>query len=573
MLLAMGRVEMARGKGVGVLPDVLDEEVLRRFAGVIGDRAWRLDHFYWIESKAVKGGDKVVRFKMNAVQRQLHDGMWHRNAILKSRQMGISTYLALLVLDCLLFVAGFHAGVVDKSLPDAVLKLGKIRFAWDRLDWVPPNASEEDLWLARLGRIIKERTGKFVRGKGLVPLFANDRELSFANGSDVFVGVSLRGGTLDFLWLTEFGSTACHYPKKAEEILSGAFNTVSKDGFLFNESTHEGGRTGLNYEMMKGAWDLAGRRLSEVQWRFWFFPWFEDGGYVLEGEGFDVLDEDRGYFAELAEKGIRLTQGQMVWYSHMKQTQGEKMRQEYPSTPEEALWPNVQGAIYGAILHRLRAQGRVGVCFAAEAGFPVVSSWDLGLNDCTAIWAAQLVGFEVRFLRFYQCSGLEMAEYAEVIRLWERELGMSFTAHLFPHDGTRRSWGGDPMSIFRGTGIGGQLVRVPRVPRVWMGIDAVRKVLKNAVFHEACLRECRGENDVKLLSGVDCVAAYRKKTVLVDGVCHDEPDHNEASHGADALRTLCEGLERGLVPGVSGFVNGGGDAPRRRLRGGLARLD
>lgn len=574
---------MASNKGTGklLLPEVMDEEVLKRFVGVLGDRAWRLDHFYWVESKMVQDGNKVVRFRRNEVQVKLHNGMWHRNAILKSRQMGISTYLALLILDCLLFIAGFHAGVVDKTLPDALLKLEKIRFAWDRLDWVPPNATDEDLWLARLGRIIKERTGKWVKGR-LVPVFANDRELTFANGSDVFVGASLRGGTLDLLWLTEFGSTACHHPGKAAEILSGAFNTVSKDGFLFNESTHEGGRSGLNYEIMKGALDLTGQRLSKVQWKFFFFPWFEDAGYTLAGDGYDVLDEDRAYFAELKEKGINLSQGQMVWYSHMKQTQKELMKQEYPSTPEEALWPHVTGAIYGAAMHRLRAQGRVGAAFAVEPGFPLVSAWDLGLNDSTAIWAAQVVGYEVRLLKFYQSSGLGMTEYAEVIRLWERELGMSFDEHLFPHDGNRRNWGGDPMSLFRSTGIGGRLVRVPRIPRVWMGIDAVRTMLKNAVFHEDCLKECRGEGDVKLLSGVDCIAAYRKKTVLEDGMSHDVPEHNEASHGADALRTLGEALKKGLVSKVKGFVNyekAGGwldeddELGPRSRGGGLARMD
>ena len=242
----------------------------------------------------------------------------------------------------------------------------------------------------------------------------------------------------------------------------------------------------------------------------------------------------------------------------------------------------MSGAIYGAVMHRLRAQGCVGAAFAVEPGFPLVSAWDLGLNDSTAIWAAQVVGYEVRLLKFYQSSGLGMTEYAEVIRLWERELGMSFDEHLFPHDGNRRNWGGDPMSLFRNTGIGGRLVRVPRIPRVWMGIDAVRTMLKNAVFHEDCLKECRGEGDVKLLSGVDCIAAYRKKTVLEDGVSHDVPEHNEASHGADALRTLGEALKKGLVSRASGFVSreesggwldedddwGGGNRS-----GGLARMD
>lgn len=562
----------------------MNDAVLSKFAGVLGDREWRLNHLYWVESKMVKGGDKVVRFRLNRVQNKLHRGLHHRNAILKSRQMGISTYLAMLTLDCMLFVGGFHAGIVDKSLPDAEQKLGKIRFAWDKLDYVPPHATEEDLWLARLGRMIKERTGKRLRNKGLIPVYANERELKFANGSDIYSGASLRGGTLDMLWLTEFGSTACHHPSKAAEILSGAFNTVPSDGFLFNESTHEGGRTGLNYDIMKGALDLMGKRLSEVQWKFFFFPWFEDSGYVLTGEGYDVLDEDRAYFAELEEKGIRLTQGQKVWYSHMKQTQGDLMKQEYPSTPEEALWPHVTGAIYGTAMHKLRAQGRVGVKFPVEPGYPLVSAWDLGINDATAIWAAQVVGYELRWRKFYQSSGKELAEYAEVIRAWERELGVSFSYHLLPHDGTRRSWGGDPLTILRKTGIGGKFIRVPRIPNVWMGIDSVRKVLKSSVFHEDCLIECVGEGDVKLLSGVDCVCTYRKKTVLENGVSRDVPEHNEASHGADAARTLGEGLSRGLVPLAKGFVEQGecvveewmeddeGKSVRRR-RGGLARMD
>ncbi len=121
------------------------------------------------------------------------------------------------------------------------------------------------------------------------------------------------------------------------------------------------------------------------------------------------------------KKGIRLTQGQKVWYSHMKQTQGDLMKQEYPSTPEEALWPHVTGAIYGTAMHKLRAQGRVGVKFPVEPGYPLVSAWDLGINDATAIWAAQVVGYELRWRKFYQSSGKELAEYAEVIRAWERD--------------------------------------------------------------------------------------------------------------------------------------------------------
>lgn len=79
------------------------------------------------------------------------------------------------------------------------------------------------------------------------------------------------------------------------------------------------------------------------------------------------------------------------------------------------------GAIYGTAMHELRAQRRVRVKFPVESGYPLVSAWDLGINDATAIWAAQVVGYELRWRKFYQSSGKELAEYAEVIRAWERE--------------------------------------------------------------------------------------------------------------------------------------------------------
>ena len=55
----------------GIFPSLsgVDDAVLGRFAEVLGDREWRLNHLYWVESKMVKGGDKVVRFRMNRVQR------------------------------------------------------------------------------------------------------------------------------------------------------------------------------------------------------------------------------------------------------------------------------------------------------------------------------------------------------------------------------------------------------------------------------------------------------------------------------------------------------------------------
>ena len=80
-------------------------------------------------------------------------------------ELGISTYVAMLMLDMSLFRSNFHCGIIDKSLPDAQQKLAKLHFAWDHLDYVPPNPSAMDVALARLGERIKSLSGVEKKGK------------------------------------------------------------------------------------------------------------------------------------------------------------------------------------------------------------------------------------------------------------------------------------------------------------------------------------------------------------------------------------------------------------------------
>lgn len=129
---------------------------------VLSSQLWRLEHLYWIENKA----GQLQRFSLNRAQRRLHERLWYRNDILKARQLGISTYVAMLMLDMSLFRSNFHCGIIDKSLPDAQQKLAKLHFAWDHLDYVPPNPSAMDVALARLGERIKSLSGVEKRGNG-----------------------------------------------------------------------------------------------------------------------------------------------------------------------------------------------------------------------------------------------------------------------------------------------------------------------------------------------------------------------------------------------------------------------
>ena len=61
----------------------------------------------------------------------------------------------------------------------------------------------------------------------------------------------MRGGTLPFLHVSEFGSVAANNPKKAQEIITGELNTVSPECVVVMESTHEGGKRGRNDELTR----------------------------------------------------------------------------------------------------------------------------------------------------------------------------------------------------------------------------------------------------------------------------------------------------------------------------------
>lgn len=520
----------------------------------LGNQLWRLEHLYWIENKS--GG--IQRFTMNAAQRRLHEQLWFRNDILKARQLGISTYAALLMLDMSLFRPNFHCGIIDKTLPDAQQKLAKIRFAWEYLDYEPPGAEPIQIALARMGGIVKERTG--IRKAGtLRPLSDARTRIAFSNGSDVRIGTNLRGGTLQFLHVSELAHVSVHAPWRAREIRTGAVNTVAAGGYILKESTHEGGRYGVNYELTRQAMENNAKgELSPLDFKFFFFSWFDHEGYSLDGSGRLGAEMER-YFAELEIKhGLKLDAGRKRWYSHMARLMGGNMKQEYPSTPEEAFYSGEEGSIYGPQLMAIREKGRIGSDFTVEPDFPIFTSWDLGLSDHTAIWLVQVLGNRIHWLDHYACTQKGLEHYVEKIKAWESHYG-KFHAHFLPHDAGRRDAHGiSYVEHLSREGVANVRV-VPRTSDVWRGINALRRLLADSWFHERTLcrtLNARGESEP---GGLEHLELYRSHPPGASGTLREEPVHDEHSHAADAARTLAEAWEHGFLI-VSPL---GGASPRR----------
>lgn len=509
----------------------------------LSDPLWRLQNLYWIENKA----GHMQRFVLNAAQQRLHTNLWHRNAILKARQLGISTYVAMLMLDRCLFTPHFHAGIIDKTLPDAEQKLEKIRFAWEHLDYEPPTPQLHDRALAFLGSLIKQKTGIQKRGEWC-PLSDARGRLCFANGSDVRLGTTLRGGTLQLLHVSELAHVSVHAPWRAREVRTGAINTVPAEGTIIIESTHEGGRYGVNYELLQQAMENnAKQELSALDFRFFFFSWFDHAEYSLADSPRGWSDALADYFAKLEQEShIQLSHGQKLWYARMQRIMGPAMHQEYPSTPHEAFALGNDGAIYGRQIALLREQGRVGAAFAYLPQEPLYTAWDLGLSDHTAIWLIQRLGNQIYWLNHYSANQLPLEHYADKIHQWEQSYG-AIAAHFLPHDAAHRDpHGHSYVESLRRCGISAVRV-VPRTPDVWRGINDLRNLLKNSWFHRDTLAERLNPQGEREPSGLTCLEMYHTAAPEAGSCFRETPVHDKFSHSADAARMFAEAYTHGMV--------------------------
>src|SRR3546814_2515264 len=93
----------------------------------LADPMWRLcsGQLYQIMLKSPDGDEAtVVPFKPNRAQRRLIARLWHRNIILKARQLGFTTLVCIIWLDHALFNADQRCGIVaqDREAAEVIFR-------------------------------------------------------------------------------------------------------------------------------------------------------------------------------------------------------------------------------------------------------------------------------------------------------------------------------------------------------------------------------------------------------------------------------------------------------------------
>jgi len=461
-------------------------------------------NLYWIKDK--KGN--TIRFVPNWAQELLLKDLWFFNVILKARQLGITTFFCILFLDEAIF-NGKDCGLIAHKL-DAATKIfkSKVRFAWERLPEEVRSSYEVNTLTARELKFKHKETGL---------------ESSF------YVGTSLRSGTVQRLHISELGTISEKYPMKAEEIVSGAFNTVEKGQIITVESTAKG-QAGYFYDFCELAQKIQrmGGVKTQMDWKFFFFSWWKHPSYVLETPVV-INTKMKEYFRKLeAEQGIKLKPEQKYWYIRKKDTQGSAMKREYPSTPEEAFEASIEGAYYSKQLVETEENGRIRTV-PYEESIPVDTWWDIGTaknrKDSGSIIFTQDIGMEIHVIDFYGNSGEGLPHYIKVLD----KKGYKYGQHHAPHDISVIEFGTGKTRLETAAKLGINFVALPKLG-VIDGIDATRMIFNKCWFDE--------EKTAELLKAL---RSYRKEWDDNLGRWKDNPHHDWASDPADAMRMMAIG--------------------------------
>jgi hypothetical protein len=157
----------------------------------------------------------------------------------------------------------------------------------------------------------------------------------------------MRGSTLQYLHISEFGKICAHWPEKAREIVTGSLNALGNRQYVFIESTAEG-KEGHFYDLCKQSESLqiADKKLSPLDYKFHFFPWYKCPDYT-EKQNAIIPVEIQEYFTGLEQKGIDLSPDQKFWYYKKLLIQKDDMKREYPSTPDESFESAIDGRLSG----------------------------------------------------------------------------------------------------------------------------------------------------------------------------------------------------------------------------------
>lgn len=469
---------------------------------MLEDKKWRLNNLYRIIDK----NSNSIPFKLNHVQENVLDNLHTRNLILKARQLGMSTFSVLYILDKILFNPNISAGIVSYSLEHAQYIFKKI-----------------------IGHAISSIPIK-LRGHVATSQYSA-REIVFRNGSSIRVDTTLRGASYPIVLVSEFGKTCARNPQKAEEVITGTLQAVPINGEIIIESTAEGNE-GFYADLVQTAAQRGNENLTPLDYKLFFYSWLEDPNYSIKTKmNLDVSLID--YFDDIEKKtGKKISQEQRNWYAIQKQILGDKIKQEFPSTIQESFLSSSDAFYFAEPLAKAYQESRCLYSSLYDPLHPVYLAMDIGINDLTVIVFFQMVHGEIRVIDYYEDKNKGLDFYAHFLLQDKKYL---YHTIFLPHDSVKRnpldtnnSYERDFARLFSGTST---------------RFHVLKRIDKQLAISYAKLRFDRCVfNLSRVKPFLDKIAKYRKKWNEGTGKYLDEPLHDVSSNHADCFQYMIQGV-------------------------------
>lgn len=200
----------------------------------------------------------------------------------------------------------------------------------------------------------------------------------------------------------------------------------------------------------------------------------------------------------------------------------------------------VVGSYYGAAVMKAEEDGRI-INVPYDQGLPVLTAWDLGIDDSMTIWFFQVAALEFHFIDYYESSGEGLPHYAKILQ----DKKYIYGSHLMPHDIKVRELGSGKTRFEIAKRLGIKPIKIAPKLRVDEGINAGRTIFSRCWFDKH-----------KCSRGIQALKNYKKEWDEKNKVFRKTPLHNWASHGADGFRTFATGFKKALKPQDPSEVGG-----------------
>lgn len=190
------------------------------------------------------------------------------------------------------------------------------------------------------------------------------------------------------------------------------------------------------------------------------------------------------------------------------------------------------GSYYGRIISQKRTDGTIGR-FPYDDAYPVYTTWDLGRADNMAVLFWQYINNNVRIIDSYETSQIGLNTMIPFIK----SKPYNYAWHFLPWDGVVHSANDNVRRIDYMIQNGISNVSTIRKEGVSIGIDRVLQHLpKTQINEHTCVDLIRK------------LSLYTRKYNPLTGD-YIGPDHNSASHFADALRYVYAAIAQNWLDG------------------------